>query len=76
MGIDPEEMRENKPKLKKAPKDGPVYEKRNKRGEVLSAMIDKARTQPNFKIINRLIKVIKQVFQDKTDQGKEDENVK
>ena len=69
-------MRENKPKFKKALKDGPVYEKRNKRGEVLSAMIDKARAQPNFKIINRLIKVIKQVFQDKTDQGKEDENVK
>jgi hypothetical protein len=39
-----------------------VYETKNKRGEVLTQMMDKARTQPNYKILNRVIQVVKQVF--------------
>lgn len=36
-------------------------------------MMDKARSQPNYKILNRIIQVVKQAFTDKTDQGDDDE---
>jgi|LakMenEpi03Aug12_release.lakeMendotaPanAssembly.Ray.scaffolds.fasta_scaffold5108414_1 hypothetical protein len=35
-------------------------------------MMERARTQPNYKILNRIIQVVKQAFTDKTDQGDDD----
>lgn len=39
-------------------------------------MMERARTQPNYKILNRIIQVVKQAFTDKTDQGEDDETGK
>ena len=58
LGIDPEEMREpNKQKKQQA-----VYLTKPKRSEVLTIIMERARTQPNYKILNRVIQVTKQIF--------------
>lgn len=58
LGIDPEEMREPK----KQKKQQAVYLTKPKRSEVLTIMMERARTQPNYKILNRVIQVTKQIF--------------
>lgn len=76
LGIDPEEM---KPAALKKPsskaKDGVYVTKEKKetaeqakqrqRSELLERMMQRARDQPNYKILNRIIQVVKSVFTDK-----------
>ena len=73
LGIDPEEMIDEKKQTrmhKKEEKLQAKYEKRQKiksqredaareREEVLNAMMNKAREQPNFKTLNRIIAVVR-----------------
>jgi len=47
---------------KKQKKQQAVYLTKPKRSEVLTIMMERARTQPNYKILNRVIQVTKQIF--------------
>ena len=73
VGVEPSEMR--------APKKEAVYKTKEKSGptkrsQLIDKMLDTVRTNPNYKVINRVIQVVKSVFTDSTDQGKEEEEVK
>ena len=48
--------------------------KQKQRSELLERMMQRARDQPNYKILNRIIQVVKSVFTDKSsdDDGADD----
>lgn len=54
-------------------REAPELVIQRQRSELLKKMMERARTQPNYKILNRIIQVVKQAFTDKTDQGDDDQ---
>lgn len=86
LGIDPDEMKPQvQQKQKSKPKGDAVYVtkekketseqvKQRQRSELLERMMQRARDQPNYKILNRIIQVVKSVFTDKSsdDDGADD----
>ena len=82
LGIDPNEMAEEKTKAGKAVDESKLYRKQKKadlrkekvvaakreRNEILDAMMEKARSEPNYKTLTRIIQVVKAVFTEKMDQ--------
>lgn len=87
LGIDPEEMKPQN-QSKQAKKTDAVYvtkekketaeqAKQRQRSELLERMMQRAREQPNYKILNRIIQVVKSVFTDtQSDQDGADDTGK
>jgi len=40
---------------------------RRERNDILSAMMEKARTEPNYKTLTRIIQIVKAIFVEKID---------
>ena len=80
LGIDPSEMHEKRKKSgeerlyrkqKKADKKKSRLETaKRERNDIISAMMEKARKEPSYKTLTRIIQIVKAVFVEKIDQSK------
>ena len=77
MGIDPSEMhdkrkksgeeKQQKKQKKATAKTDKIETARRERNDILDAMMNKARTEPNYKTLTRIIQIVKAVFVEKID---------
>ena len=58
-------------KKKEKVKTDRVEGARRQRNDILDAMMQKARTEPSYKTLSRIIQVLKAVFVEKIDQSKD-----